>query len=84
MGALFDKFVKMAKDEFGYTIIQDSETPRFTFKDIFGVSLDDFEKFKVPYEMAEEKQRYYDAPETLAYFDSKKEFVPDDYVCLAA
>lgn len=84
MGALFDKFVKMAKNEFGYTVIQKPEIPRFTFKDIFGISIDDIEKFKVPYEMAVEKQSYYDAPETPPYFNSKKEFAPDDYVCLAA
>lgn len=82
MGALFDKFVKMAKDEFGYTIIQDPQTPRITFKDIFGVSLDDIGKFKVPY--AVEEKMYCGTPDTPPYFNAKKEFAPDDYVCLAA
>lgn len=39
--SLYEKFRRMCKDEFGYTIIKNPATPRITVKDVLGMSLEE-------------------------------------------
>lgn len=62
MSTMFERFVKMAKEEFGYTVIHDDSTKLTTFESLFGVSTEDIARYELPYNVSAEQFAYYDEP----------------------
>ena len=42
--SLYEKFQRMCKDEFGYTVIKDPTSTRLTVKDVLGMSLKEIQE----------------------------------------
>lgn len=59
MSAKFERFVKMAKEEFGLTIIKTTSRENSTFESLFGVSSEDIAQYELPYNTPVENTSYY-------------------------
>ena len=49
MSTLFERFAKMAKEEFNCTIVKTPHHSNTTFESLFGTSVDNIALYKLPY-----------------------------------
>lgn len=61
MSALFDRFAKMAKEEFGCTVKR-VENNGETFESLFGISKEILSKYELPYNIPTTQSIYSDKP----------------------
>ena len=46
---LFERFAKMVKEEFGYTVVKKTDRDKKSFESLFGVSCNDIDNYELPY-----------------------------------
>lgn len=83
----FEEFAKMAKEEFGLTVVQSSSNTA-TFESLFGVSAEEISKYELPYNVSAQQFGYYEdeAKETIGLKSAlhATSFDPNNCLALAA
>ncbi len=64
MSTLFDRFAKMAKEEFGCTVKR-IENENETFESLFGISKEALSEYELPYEVPTMQSIYSDKPVSI-------------------
>lgn len=59
MSKRFERFAKMAKDEFGLTVVKSANRESSTFESLFGVSADSIAQYELPYNISADQFGYY-------------------------
>ena len=57
MSTLFERFAKMAEEEFGYTVVKINE--KDTFEALYGVDVQNDAQYELPYEVSFSQVGYY-------------------------
>ena len=88
MSTMFERFAKMAKEEFGYTVVKSTEPNPTTFESLFGVSAEAIAQYELPYNVSLEQFGYYDEAASLTMIVGvdmpANDFNTNDFVNLAA
>lgn len=88
MSTRFERFSKMAKDEFGLNVVKKENVGMDTFESLFGISIDSISQYKVPYNIQVNQFGYYDDSGLkvgIKEFDLLEEkFETNNFDCLAA
>ncbi len=87
MSTRFERFAKMAKEEFGLTVSRTSE--KATFKSLFGVSVEEIDQYELPHNhIPVEQFDYYDSclcsHNPLVTGIQINVFLPSDIIAFAA
>ena len=48
MSERFERFAKMAQEEFGLTVVKSASHENYTFEDLFGVSIESLTQYELP------------------------------------
>ena len=87
MSTRFEKFAKMAKKEFGLTVIKKESQEQSTFESLFGVSSESIAQYELPYNISAEQFGYYDELATINIFEDSLptiDFNANQNIALAA
>lgn len=60
MSSRFERFAKMAEEEFGLTIVKTESQETSTFESLFGVSIETLAQYELPYSISTYDLGYYD------------------------
>ena len=60
MSKRFERFAKMAKEEFGLTVVKSTSREGSSFKSLFGVSAESIAQYELPYNISADQFGYYD------------------------
>ena len=60
MSSRFERFAKMAEEEFGLTIVKTESRETSTFESLFGVSIETLAQYELPYSISIYDLGYYD------------------------
>lgn len=55
MSERFERFAKMAQEEFGLTVVESTNHENSTFEDLFGVSIESLTQYELPYNISEDQ-----------------------------
>lgn len=61
MSTMFERFAKMAREQFGCTIVKTTE-PASSFKSLFGIDVSSLAQYKLPYDSPSELCEYDPVP----------------------
>ena len=87
MSTRFERFAKMAKEEFGLTIVKTTSQEQATFESLFGVSSESIAQYELPYNISAELFGYYNESISVNVFEqnlSTNKFDANEYLYLAA
>ena len=59
MSTRFERFARMAKEEFGLTVSKTTSHEQSTFESLFGVSPESIAQYELPYNISVEQFGYY-------------------------
>ena len=63
MDSRFERLVRMAKEEFGVTIVKSAKQEKPNFESLFGISSETIDQLEVPYDNSREPTvLYYEGP----------------------
>ena len=68
MSTRFERFAKMAKEQFGLTVVKATSGDQSTFESLFGVSSEDIAQYELPYNISAEHFGYYDVTMSVPKF----------------
>jgi hypothetical protein len=60
MSKRFERFAKMAKEEFGLTVVKSTSREGSSFESLFGVSTESIAQYELPYNISADQFGYYD------------------------
>lgn len=60
MSKRFERFAKMAKEEFGLTVVKTTKREGSSFESLFGVSAESIAQYELPYNISADQFGYYD------------------------
>lgn len=87
MSTQFERFAKMAKEEFGLTVVKTTSQEQSTFESLFGVSSESIAQYELPYNISAEQFGYYDEMMPINGLENSLptiNFIADDNMALAA
>lgn len=60
MSKRFERFAKIAKEEFGLTVVKSINCKGSSFESLFGVSAESIAQYELPYNISADQFGYYD------------------------
>ena len=87
MSSMFERFIELAKKEFGLTIIETDCAEQASFESIFGVPTTSFAEHKLPYDIACDDFYYLNYSSVESDFIKKlptKKYACETYANMAA
>ncbi|MBE6638898.1 MAG: hypothetical protein E7616_05525 [Ruminococcaceae bacterium] len=87
MSTMFERFAKMAREEFGVSVVRTTNTETSTFESLFGLSVENVAQYELPYSIPSDQCRYYEAPVSNNMFDLElptSNFISDNQIAFAA
>ena len=87
MSSRFERFAKMAEEEFGLTVVKTESREISTFESLFGVSIETLAQYELPYAISTYDLGYYsDMKMSKVLGDSRPtiNFDTDGYTIMAA